>query len=241
MPEPTVRRSGSDASPPGFAGQGVPYHRHVMESAPTDRPRIVAIVPVGAIDGAKSRLGAVLDAEERRDLALRLAEGTIRAALATPGIDETLVVTPDDEVRDLARLAGARPLRQRSRGLNDGLREARDEAIAGGASAVLVLPIDIPAIGPDLLAPLVALAEDATGPLVAIVPDRHERGTNALLLKPPDVIDFCFGGDSKSAHVEAARARGARVEVLDGPLTLDLDTPEDLLLAQEETPEAVGG
>ena len=202
---------------------------------------IVALIPIGAIDGAKSRLGAVLDAEERRDLALRLARGTIRAAVATPGIDETIVVTPDDEVRELALREGARPLRQRSRGLNDGLREARDEAIAAGADAVLVLPIDIPHVSPELLAPLVAEALGASGPLVAVVPDRHDRGTNALLLAPPDVIDFCFGGDSKSAHVEAARAKGARVEVLDGPLTLDLDTPEDLLLAQEETPEAVGG
>jgi 2-phospho-L-lactate guanylyltransferase len=202
---------------------------------------IVAIVPVGAIDGAKSRLGAVLDAEERRDLAFGLAERTIRAAVLTPGIDETLVVTPDDEVRALATRAGARPLRQRSRGLNDGLREARDEAIAAGATAVLVLPIDIPAVAPDLLAPLVAQAAEGGSPLVTIVPDRHDRGTNALLLAPPDVIDFCFGGDSRAAHEDAARAAGARVEVVHGPLTLDIDTPEDLLLAQTETPEAVGG
>ena len=203
-------------------------------------PRVVAIVPVGAIEGAKSRLGAVLDAEERRDLALRLAEATVRAAVATPGIDETLVVTPDDEVRDLALRAGARPLRQRSGGLNDGLRQAREEAVAAGARAILVLPIDIPQITADLLEPVVALA-DTPEPVVAIVPDRHGRGTNALLLSPPDVIEFCFGGDSKDAHLGAARAVGARVEVLDGPLTLDIDTPEDLLLAQADTPEAVGG
>ncbi len=202
---------------------------------------VVAIVPIGSIDGAKSRLGAVLDAEERRDLALRLAERTIRAAVATPGVDEVLVITPDDEVRDLALRAGARPMRQRSRGLNDGLREARDEAIAAGADAVLVLPIDIPAIDPVLLTPLVAMAQDVSGPLVAIVPDRHDRGTNALLLRPPDVIDFRFGGDSMDAHLEAGRTAEARVELLDGPLTLDIDTPEDLLLAQTEAPETVGG
>ncbi len=203
-------------------------------------PRVIAIVPVGAIEGAKSRLGAVLDAEERRDLALRLAAGTIGAAVATPGIEETLVVTPDDEVRELAARAGARPLRQRGGGLNDGLRQARDEAIAAGAAAILVLPIDIPRVTPERLAPVVALA-GADDPLVAIVPDRHGRGTNALLLSPPDVIEFCFGGDSRDAHEGAARAVGARVVVLDGPLTLDIDTPEDLLIAQAETPEAVGG
>jgi 2-phospho-L-lactate guanylyltransferase len=206
----------------------------------THRPRVVAIVPVGAIEGAKSRLGAVLDAEERRDLALRLATTTIRAAVSTPGIDETLVVTPDDEVRDLALRAGARPLRQRAGGLNDGLRQARAEAVAAGARAILVLPIDIPRVSSTLLEPVVELAS-GSGPLVAIVPDRHGRGTNALLVSPPDLIEFCFGGDSKDAHVGAARAAGARVEVLDGPLTLDIDTPEDLLIAQAETPEAVGG
>jgi 2-phospho-L-lactate guanylyltransferase len=200
----------------------------------------VAIIPVGAIEGAKSRLGAVLDAEERRDLVLGLAERTIRAAVLTPGVDETLVVTPDDEVRDLALRAGARPLRQRSRGLNAGLREARDEAIAAGAAAVLVVPIDIPAVAPDLLAPLVETAA-AGDRVVAVVPDRHGRGTNALLLAPPAVIDFCFGGDSKDAHIDAARAAGARVELLGGPLTLDIDTPEDLLLAEAETTGAVGG
>jgi 2-phospho-L-lactate guanylyltransferase len=203
--------------------------------------RVIAIVPVGSIEGAKSRLGAVLDAEERRDLALGLAERTIRAAVLTPGIDETLVVTPDDEVRELALRAGARPLRQRSRGLNDGLREARDEAIAAGADAILVLPIDIPAISPDLLAPFATMAADADGRFVGIVPDRHDRGTNVLLLAPPDVIDFRFGGDSKDAHLDAARTADARVEVVSGPLTLDVDTPDDLLLAQAETPEAVGG
>ena len=206
----------------------------------THRPRVVAIIPVGAIEGAKSRLGAVLDAEERRDLALRLAETTVSAAVATDGIDETLVVTPDDEVRDLALRAGARPLRQRSGGLNDGLRQARDEAVAAGARAILVLPIDIPRVSPSLLEPVVALARGSE-PVVAIVPDRHDRGTNALLVAPPDLIDFCFGGDSKDAHVGAARAVGARVELLDGPLTLDIDTPEDLLIAQTETHEAVGG
>lgn len=204
------------------------------------RPRVVAIVPVGAIEGAKSRLGAVLDAEERRDLALRLAETTVSAAVATPGIDETLVVTPDDEVRDLALAAGARPLRQRGGGLNDGLRQAREEAVAAGARAILVLPIDIPRVSPALLEPVVGLASGIE-PLIAIVPDRHGRGTNALLVSPPDLIEFCFGGDSKDAHLGAARAAGARVEVLDGPLTLDIDTPEDLLIAQAETPETVGG
>src|SRR3954463_16348584 len=92
------------------------------EEAPRDQ-RIVVVVPVGTLDGAKSRLGETLDAEERRDLATRLLSRTPAGALATPAIAEVLVVTPDDEVRALATQAGARPIRQQSQGLNSGLRQ----------------------------------------------------------------------------------------------------------------------
>ena len=207
----------------------------------SDHATVFAIVPVGALEGAKSRLGAVLDAEERHALAERLTRRTIAAAVATPGIAETLVITPDDEVRGLALELGARPMRQRSTGLNDGLREARHEAIAAGAEAILVVPIDVPWVTPDAMAPLVALAAGAAGPLVALVPDRHGRGTNALLLAPPDVIDFRFGGDSRNAHRAAAEVANAAFVELDGPLMMDVDTSEDLLLAQAEAPELVSG
>lgn len=204
-------------------------------------PVVYAVIPVGALDGAKSRLGGVLDAEERHDLALRLAKATMRSALETPGISETLVVTPDDAVRALALAAGARPILQRSRGLNAGLREARAEALAGGATAMLILPIDLPRVSPAALGELLDTFRDDAGPLVALVPDRHGRGTNALLLAPPDVIDVCFGGDSHAAHAAAAADAGARFVDLGGPLTYDLDTPDDLLLAQAQAPESVGG
>lgn len=207
----------------------------------THRSLVHAVIPIGTLDGAKSRLGAVLDAEERRDLVTRLAQATIRAAVATPGIAETIVITPDDEVRGLALATGARPILQRTTGLNAGLREARDEVVAAGGSAMLILPIDLPGISSEALTRIVDVLPGNLPPLVAIVADRHGRGTNALLLAPPDVIDVCFGGDSHGAHVAAAAAAGARLIELGGPLTDDLDTPEDLLLAQARTPEAVGG
>jgi 2-phospho-L-lactate/phosphoenolpyruvate guanylyltransferase len=210
-------------------------------SAPATGPHgVVAIVPVGALEGAKSRLGETLDAEERRDLVLGLLRTTLGATAGTPEIAETIVVTPDDEVRQLALENGARPLRQRGQGLNRGLNEAREEAIAGGASSILVLPIDLPLVSPQALAGVIAPLDDPRRPLVVIATDRHGRGTNALLVAPPDAIEFGFGGDSRAAHADCAREVGARlVELPDGPLTLDLDTPADLLLAGGVLPEAV--
>jgi 2-phospho-L-lactate/phosphoenolpyruvate guanylyltransferase len=206
----------------------------------THRSVVYAAIPVGTLDGAKSRLGAVLDAEERRDLVAEMARTTIRAVVGTAGISDTLVITPDDEVRALALGAGARPIRQRSRGLNAGLREARDEAVAAGATSLLIVPIDLPRVTSAAIGEVLAALETTPPPAVIIVTDRHGRGTNALLLSPPDVIDVLFGGDSRDAHVAAATAAGARVVELGGPLAYDLDTPDDLLLPQERALQADG-
>jgi 2-phospho-L-lactate guanylyltransferase len=195
-------------------------------------PSVVAIIPIGTLDGAKSRLGQVLDAEERLELTMLLARRTIAAVVATSGIANTIVVTPDDAIRGLADELGARPLRQRDRGLNHGITAARDEAIAAGADAILILPIDLPDITPDAIEDLLTPLADPRRPLVAIVADRHGRGTNALLLAPPDAIEVRFGGDSRRAHVAAAEMADARLVELSGPLALDVDTPEDLLLAE---------
>jgi 2-phospho-L-lactate/phosphoenolpyruvate guanylyltransferase len=207
-----------------------------------DPSPVIAIVPVGTLDGAKSRLGAVLDAEERHELAASLARRTIAAAVDAPSIAEVLVITPDDEVRGLALDLGARPIRQRSTGLNVGLREARGEAVAAGAAAIIILPTDLPDVDATAIeAVLAPLHDDPRRPLVVIVPDRHGRGTNALVVAPPDAIDVRFGGDSRAAHAAAAGEAGARLVELGGPLRLDLDTPDDLVLAQTDDPELARG
>jgi 2-phospho-L-lactate guanylyltransferase len=208
---------------------------------PNGDSEVVAIIPVGTLEGAKSRLGAVLDAEERHELAAGLARRTIAAAVASAAVDEVIVVTPDDEVRAIALELGARPLRQRSSGLNDGLREARAEAMAAGAEAIVILPIDLPRIRPgDIDAVLAPLARPDR-PLVVVVPDRHGRGTNALVVAPPDAIDVCFGGDSRAAHAAAAAQADAFLVELSGPLQLDVDTADDLVLAQRADHELARG
>jgi 2-phospho-L-lactate guanylyltransferase (CobY/MobA/RfbA family) len=48
---------------------------------------------------------------------------------------------------------------------------------------------------------------------------------------PPDAIPFRFGEGSRAAHAAEAAAAGAAYVELDGPLSFDVDTPEDLLEA----------
>jgi 2-phospho-L-lactate guanylyltransferase len=194
-------------------------------------------VPIRAFEGAKSRLGAVLDAEERRDLVEGLLRRTIAAARDTPGVAEVIVVSPDPEVLAVAEEAGARPLSQRSRGLNPALQEARDAATG---ERLLVLPGDLPDVTPKELAAVLAAGDAAGSPSVVLVPDRHRRGTNALLLDPPDAIDPAFGGDSRAGHAWLAESADILFVELAGILELDLDTPDDLLLAEAMRRESVG-
>ena len=122
--------------------------------------RIAAIIPVGTFEGAKSRLGGALDAEERQDLVEGLLTQTVLAALGVDRLDDVLVVSPDREVLRQAADLGARTLLQRTEGLNAGLREARGDVVAGGAEAVIVLPIDLPFVDGEAIATVVdALVE----------------------------------------------------------------------------------
>jgi 2-phospho-L-lactate guanylyltransferase len=198
-----------------------------------DLSHVVVIVPVRDLESAKSRLGETLDPEERRALITVMLDRTLRAA-SEAGLD-AIVVSPSDDVLGLASANGAEPLRQQGEGLNEALELATLTAVGAGATAVLAVPVDLPAIDADALRVVVANAHaavDAGRPLVALVPDRHGRGTNVLLVSPPGAIAYAFGTDSRDRHADAARRAAAVYLELGGQLTLDVDTADDLALAE---------
>jgi 2-phospho-L-lactate guanylyltransferase len=97
---------------------------------------------------------------------------------------------------------------------------------------VLVLPADLPLLTvTDVEALLACLNGD---PLVALAPDRHEAGTNAMLIAPPGRIGYAFGPASFEQHRQMAQEAGVRLQIIRRPtLALDLDLPEDLALLRE--------
>jgi 2-phospho-L-lactate/phosphoenolpyruvate guanylyltransferase len=196
----------------------------------TARPASV-VVPVRTLEGGKSRLGAVLDPEERYELVALLLREIVATAIATPRVAEVLVISPDPDVLEIAAGAGARPLLQTSRGLNPALVEAR---AAITTDRLLIVPGDLSALTAADLEAMLAAGDAAGSPSVVLAPDRHGRGTNALLLDPPGVLDPAFGGGSREGHAWLARTAGVPyVEVTGRPgLEHDLDMPEDLLLAE---------
>jgi len=210
----------------------------VTPSPAPDLASTWALVPLRGLEDAKTRLGSALDPEERLELVVAMATRTLAATRDAPSIRGTVLVTADPAAADLAARFGARTIVQRLPGLNAALREARAMAIDHGATAVLILPIDLPAISVEAIEDLLADARAIRPgrPMVLAVPDRHGTGTNALLVSPPAAIEPAFGEGSLIAHRDAAAAGDAEFLTATGPLTFDVDTGADLLAAEAAVP-----
>ncbi|HEX6508629.1 MAG TPA: 2-phospho-L-lactate guanylyltransferase, partial [Chloroflexota bacterium] len=158
---------------------------------------IVAVIPVKRLANAKSRLAPRLSAEERAELVVALLGQSFAALRSVEEINRIALATPE---ADLAAELGAESLPDTG-GLNASLAHAARWAKAAGASALLILPGDLPLVeGADIVTLLRAAAPP---PAVTIAPTR-DGGTGALLLAPPDVIPPTFGPRSFSRHIEHA-------------------------------------
>jgi 2-phospho-L-lactate guanylyltransferase len=212
----------------------------VEPTTPVDLSRVWAVVPIRGLRTAKTRLSPDLDPAERLALVTEMLRRTLVATRDAASIEGTVVVTLDPTVAGIATAHRAVGLVDILPGLNEAILAARSLAISRNASAVLILPADLPSVTAERLDALLAEARAAlagAGPtaaahgLVVVVPDRHGEGTNALLVAPATLIDPDFGSGSREAHRAAAATAGATYVEIDGPLMLDVDTPADLLLA----------
>jgi 2-phospho-L-lactate guanylyltransferase len=190
--------------------------------------RTAAVLPIKSFSRAKQRLGATLDARQRRTLAGAMVGDVLHALGAVPGLDTLVVVTAEPIAVDAARAAGATVVHDpEEAGQSAAAVRGIAAATAQGAARVLLVPGDCPALDAAQVAGL--LARDDEPPYLTIVPDRHGTGTNALLIAPPDAIVPAFGPGSFARHAARARAAGAGIAIAEVPsLGLDVDTPDDL-------------
>jgi 2-phospho-L-lactate/phosphoenolpyruvate guanylyltransferase len=190
------------------------------------------IVPVKPLRLGKSRLSGVLSDDERAVLNRMFLEQTLDILRTNPAIAQTLVVSRDPAALAIAREFGARTvLEDGTPNLNGALNRAT-MLIKRYAARVLVLPADLPLLTQiDLNALFDHVCE---GPYVVITPDRHELGTNALLMSPGGLIPYDFGIGSFARHCESAKKAGAKLEIVrNAHIELDLDTPDDLALLKQ--------
>jgi 2-phospho-L-lactate guanylyltransferase len=183
---------------------------------------------VKSFGAAKQRLGSLLGSGSRHALAQAMFQDVVSSLRKVQGIGQVVIVTAEPTVEFSAE--------EQVVLLQDELQEGQSAAaligirwaIEAGFERVLLVPGDTPLLAVDEVdAMLAGAALDRTS--VVIVPDRHDTGTNALLLAPPDVVKPSFGPDSLARHVAAAQAAAVSHRVERVPsLIFDVDTSEDL-------------
>ncbi len=195
--------------------------------------KATAVLPVKRLGAAKQRLAAGIDDQRREALVAAMLEDVLEAIGEADEIERTIVVTGEPRAAVIAAAACAEVV-------PDPAEEGHVEAaLAGivraeehGASCVVLLPGDCPLLDPRELDRLLTGVPERH---VAVVPDRHGTGTNALVLSPPGAIRPAFGEGSCARHLDAAREAGVPCAVEELPsLALDLDTPADLVALTRE-------
>lgn len=191
-------------------------------------PAIWAVVPVKAFHLAKQRLATAYPPVLRGELARLMLADVLAALRATAGIAGIAVVTRDPEAATLAHAQGAEIFAEAADGdLNAAVLGAARRLAREGCGGMLALPGDIPGISPREIQALLAQHRRPRG--LTLVPSHDRRGTNALLLSPPDAMPPAFGTDSFARHFLAGRAAGLEPAVLPLPgIGLDIDHPRDV-------------
>ena len=191
---------------------------------------IWAVVPVKERGAAKQRIARLLPEALRRELADAMLEDVLDALVTAPGLAGIAVATVEPAVSRLAARYGARVIEDGARDGHTGAVVAAGRVLkAEGQAGMLTVPGDVPLVTAAELRML--LAAHRAAPSFTIAPSHDERGSNAVLMSPPDAVPLRFGDDSFFPHLRAAEAQGIRPTILRLPgIALDIDTPEDLAM-----------
>jgi 2-phospho-L-lactate guanylyltransferase len=171
---------------------------------------MIALVPLKSLDDAKSRLGEVLDAEQRHALALRMLTRVVDACQGA-GL-EVAIVSSDPLAYIAARELGTGVVDDGGEDLTGSVR--RGLAAYPEAGTIVVIAADLPYVETADIAALLAAADP-----LAIAPSPDGR-TNAIAARPPSAFVPSYGDGSAARH-------GGTPVVRPG-LARDLDTPADL-------------
>jgi 2-phospho-L-lactate guanylyltransferase len=195
-----------------------------------------ALVPVKDLTQAKVRLSPLLSPAERHALAAAMLDDVLASLRQASTVDRIALVTTDPHALSLAAQWGFEMVDEGSgRGETGAVELAVKVCRERGASSLAVIPGDIPLL---TAADVDCVMQHGMQYDIIIVPSWDSRGTNAILLRPPDALQLHFGSWSFFPHVKQAKRKGLSYKVVRLPrVALDVDTPEDL---SRLVPQAMG-
>ena len=187
---------------------------------------IEVLVPIKSVQEAKSRLSGFLNDGRRFGLTLYMLYRVLQAVRGLDKIIRCRVVGGDATIRQvtesLSCVWGIEP----GHDLNSSLRQAMHQSFESGASALLIIPADLPFITTMDIELVINASRGCTFPTgVRAVKD---GGTNALLIPSSIEVTPVFGEDSYARHESQILSAGAKLLNVEAPgLFFDVDTPDD--------------
>jgi 2-phospho-L-lactate guanylyltransferase len=186
------------------------------------------LIPIKEPASAKTRLAALLSAEERRRLAWAMFEDVGRAVSGSRQADRIVMVTSFAQAIERARQLGWDVLIEESQVSESVSVDWASSVLSErGFDTVMRLPADLPLVRSEDIDSLLSIKLGSSGAL--IVGSRDGTGTNAIIRTPPNLFPSRFGPNSLALHrQEAARAGIECVVVKNTRIALDIDEPADL-------------
>lgn len=191
--------------------------------------KVYSIIPVKNLSNIKSRLSPILNGGERKQLTFHMLDDVLSAVSSSTSIDKTIVVSPDQTILDYVGKFEVYPIKENSgSGVNAAVSKGMKVSLAEGADCSLILPSDIPLIQSIQIDEIVGACR-LEKLVVAITPSLKLDGTNALILRPPNVIRTYYDQDSFNNHIKEAERNKVRLKIcLSKRVMLDIDTPKDV-------------
>lgn len=195
--------------------------------------RLWIVLPVKGIGEAKQRLAPVLAAAARAELCRAMLEDVLTELGRVRDVAGVLVASNDPAARALGERFPVTVILEpegSGGGLNGAVSLAVGEAVARGATSVMVLHGDLPLVDSGEIERLWNRHRQAgSGPRLTLVPDDGNDGTNVLVATPPHAIPFAYGVGSFARHRQLAADAGIAADTFaSASLALDIDTPADL-------------
>ena len=191
------------------------------------------VIPVKSFKKGKSRLRAFFGRQDLYALNYNLFVQTLETVKNAACFNQSLVVSRDLHAQAVAREYGLEicPEGQPS-SLNLAISQAMQWILEHGGGRVLVLPTDLPKLMPEDVQKTKELIPESG---VLIVPDHFYRGTNALGMSSPELIDAAYGTNSFHNHSLQAQQKALYLRVYYNQAIMhDLDTEPDLELIRQD-------
>jgi 2-phospho-L-lactate/phosphoenolpyruvate guanylyltransferase len=191
--------------------------------------KIAAVIPMKSLHSAKSRLSNILNAKQRKNLAMYLLDATIKELKKSSFISEIVIVSNDEAVKNYSCINSLKFIKDSNEGVNKAVNLADKYCIDNTINANIVIPQDLPFISAKEI-DKICIISTKYQKCIIICPSKRFDGTNILFRKPPGVIKTHYDDNSYMNHLKEASKFKIPIECLDiVKLRFDLDTKEDLL------------